>query len=85
MPAAAYAWVTVPETSVEFWPSPQSTVMSDPLTGRVISWLAAVVLQVVTKACLGGSADTPETSTPTIRQLLPFSKTRAPAAVTLTM
>ena len=36
-------------------PSPQLMVMPDPLTGSVICWSAAVVFQVVTNACAGGS------------------------------
>ena len=74
-----------PETPVEFVSSPQKMVMPDPLTGRVICGLAAVVSQVVTKAWAGGASDAPETVTRTIRRLLPSSKTLSPVAVTVTV
>ena len=76
--------MAVPETPVDgALPSPQSTVMPDPLTGSVMVWLVVVVSQVVMKA--RSVTDTPVTVTVTILWLLPLSNTLEPVAVTLTL
>ena len=68
-------------------PSPQSMVMSDPLTGNCMAWSAVLVFQVVMKAWSGAPRRGSTCSAAVTRMTrwwLPPPKRSDPVAVTLT-